>query len=60
VTWQLSLLEPEAPSGAAPVWDALNAEQRAVVVSLLVRLMAKQVGQHGEPAGGAEQENSRG
>ena len=43
VTQQLSLLETSTPIGTAPVWSALDAEQRALVVSVLVRLMAKSV-----------------
>jgi hypothetical protein len=60
VTWQLSLLELPMPSDAAPVWDALVAEERAAVVSVLVRLMAKQVAHDSEPGSAAEQEKSRG
>jgi hypothetical protein len=41
---QLSLLEAPMPAGAAPVWDALDTEQRALVVSMLVRLIARAVG----------------
>jgi hypothetical protein len=59
VTWQLSLLELPTPSGAAPVWDALVAEERAAVVSVLVRLMAKQVAHDSEPGSAPEQEKSR-
>jgi hypothetical protein len=48
VTEQLSLLETPAPVGSAAVWSALDAEQRALVMSVLVRLIAKAV----VPAGG--------
>lgn len=40
---QLSLLEAPQPAGAAPAWDVLDAEQRALVVSTLARLMARAV-----------------
>lgn len=53
---QLSLLEKPTPPGAAPVWNALDAEQRALVVSLLVRLTAKAVAALGE--GVADEENN--
>jgi hypothetical protein len=53
---QLSLLEPPAPAGAAPVWSALDTEQRALVVSMLVRLIAKVVVALGEPV--ADEERS--
>jgi hypothetical protein len=49
VTEQLSLLETPPPVGTAAVWRALDAEQRAFVVSVLVRLMAKAVALDGEP-----------
>jgi hypothetical protein len=49
VTAQLSLLETPPPVGTAPVWSALDAEQRALVVSVLVRLMARAVAHDGEP-----------
>lgn len=49
VTEQLSLLETSPPVGTAPVWSALDAEQRALVVSVLVRLMAKAVAHDGQP-----------
>jgi len=49
VTEQLSLLETPPPVGTAPVWSALDAEQRALVVSVLVRLMAKAVAHDGKP-----------
>jgi hypothetical protein len=40
---QLSLLEEPPPAGAAPVWQKLDEEQRAVVVRRLARLIAKAV-----------------
>ena len=40
---QLSLLETPLPAGGVPTWDVLDAEQRALVVSTLARLMAKAV-----------------
>lgn len=49
VTQQLSLLETPPPIGTAPVWSALDAEQRALVVSVLVRLMARAVAHDGKP-----------
>ena len=49
MTEQLSLLETPPPVGTAAVWSALDAEQRALVVSVLVRLMAKAVVLDGEP-----------
>jgi len=49
VTQQLSLLETPPPVGTAAVWSALDAEQRALVVSVLVRLMAKAVAHDGRP-----------
>jgi len=49
VTEQLSLLETPPPIGTAPVWSTLDAEQRALVVSVLVRLMAKAVAHDREP-----------
>jgi hypothetical protein len=42
VNEQLSLFEIPAP-GAAPVWDTLSAEERALVLSVLARLMARAV-----------------
>jgi hypothetical protein len=35
------LSAPVLPKGAAPVWDALDDEQRAAVVATLARLIAK-------------------
>lgn len=37
----LSFLRTPRPAGAAPVWDALDEEQRAEVVTMLARLIAK-------------------
>ena len=53
---QLSLLEVPPPTGAATVWNALGTEQRALVVSMLVRLIAKVVVALGEPV--ADEERS--
>jgi len=49
VTEQLRLLETPPPVGTAAVWSALDAEQRAFVVSVLDRLMAKAVAHGGKP-----------
>ena len=49
VTEQLSLLDTPPPVGTAAVWSALDAEQRAFVVSVLVRVMAQAVALDGEP-----------
>ena len=38
---QMSFLETPPPSGVAPVWTALDEEQRAIVVAALARLIAK-------------------
>lgn len=38
---QLSLFELPPPSEAAPVWETLDKEQRALIVTRLARLMAK-------------------
>jgi len=40
---QLSFLEAPVPEGAAPVWTALDEEQRAKVIAMLARLIAKTV-----------------
>lgn len=56
VTEQLSLIETPG-HGATPVWSTLDAEQRALVVSVLVRLMARAVAHLREAAAG--QENGR-
>jgi hypothetical protein len=48
-------LETPLPTGAAPAWDALDAEQRARVVSMLARLIARAAV---EPAGTADEEKS--
>lgn len=37
----LSFLRTPQPAGAAPVWDALDDEQRAEVLTTLIRLIAK-------------------
>ena len=38
---QLSLFEIAAPPGAAPVWTTLDEVQRAEVVNVLARVIAK-------------------
>lgn len=38
---QLSFLEAPVPDGAAPVWNALDDEQRAKVIAMLAQLIAK-------------------
>jgi len=38
---QMSFLETPPPAGVAPVWTALDEEQRALVVAALARLIAK-------------------
>jgi hypothetical protein len=38
---QLSFLEPPVPDGAAPARNALDDEQRAKVIAMLVQLIAK-------------------
>jgi hypothetical protein len=40
---QLSFLEAPVPVGAAPVWNALDEEQRAKVIAMLARLIAKTI-----------------
>ena len=37
----LSVLRTPTPAGAAPVWAALDEDQRAEVVATLARLIAK-------------------
>jgi hypothetical protein len=39
---QLTLFETSAPEGP-PVWDTLGAEERASIVSVLARLMARAI-----------------
>ena len=51
---QLSLFETPTRPGAAPVWSTLDVEQRALVVSTLVRLVAKAVAAPGEPVADEE------
>ena len=43
VTDQLTLFEAMPVADAAPVWSALTPEERAAVLSLLARLMARAV-----------------
>lgn len=52
---QLSLLETLLPAGTASAWDALDAEQRARIVLMLARLIARAAV---EPAGTADEEKS--
>ncbi len=40
---QLSFLEARVPVGAAPVWNVLDEEQRAKVIAMLARLIAKTI-----------------
>lgn len=40
---QLSLLELTEPKNPTPVWDLLDEEQRAEIVAMLARLMARAV-----------------
>ena len=56
MTEQLSLLETPG-QGAAAVWSTLNAEQRALVVSTLARLMAKAVAELCAPVAAAKRES---
>jgi len=44
---QLSFLEAPVPTGAAPVWGVLDEEQRAKVIAMLARLIAKTVAEAG-------------
>jgi hypothetical protein len=55
---QLSLLETPLPTGAVPAWDALDAEQQALVVSTLSRLIAKVAVAGHERADAADKEKS--
>jgi len=41
VPLQLSFLDKQPPDGAAPVWAALDDEQRTLVVAILARLIAR-------------------
>jgi hypothetical protein len=42
---QLSLLEAPIPEGVAPVWNALDDEQRAKAITMLAQLIAKTIAQ---------------
>ena len=56
-TEQLSLLEWPLPPGAARAWGALDAEQRARLVSMLARLMARTVVDERDPAADEEKKS---
>lgn len=43
MTEQLTLFDPMPAEDSAPVWSTLSVEERALVTSLLVRLMARAV-----------------
>jgi hypothetical protein len=57
---QLSLLETLLPAGAAPVWTALDVEQRALVVWTLARVMANTAVAQRESASAADEEQRHG
>jgi hypothetical protein len=57
---QLSLLEPLLPAGAAPVWTALDAEHRVLLVRTLARVMASAVVAQRELANAADEEQNHG
>jgi hypothetical protein len=40
---QLSLLQPEPPAGAVPVWETLQADRQQAIRALLARLMSQVV-----------------
>jgi hypothetical protein len=40
---QLSFLEAPIPGGTAPVWNALDDEQRAKAITMLAQLIAKTI-----------------
>ena len=40
---QLSFLEAPIPKGVAPVWNALDDEQRAKAITMLAQLIAKTI-----------------
>ena len=42
---QMILLEDPPPAGAAPVWNTLDEEQRAEIVTRLARLIAQALAQ---------------
>lgn len=46
---QMSFLEEPPPAGVAPVWAALDEQQRAEVVGTLARLIAKVVAGQSAP-----------
>ena len=45
---QLSLLALTEPQSPTPVWDLLDAKQRAEIVAMLARLMARSVARTSE------------
>lgn len=40
---QLSFLEAPVPDGTVPVWNVLDDEQRAKVITMLAQLIAKTI-----------------
>ena len=44
---QLSFLEAPGPNSAVPVWNALDHEQRAKVITMLAQLIAKTIADAG-------------
>jgi hypothetical protein len=57
---QLSLLDALLPAGAVPVWTALDAEHRALVVRTLARVMTSALVAQRESADIADEEQSHG
>ena len=57
---QMSFLETPASHGAAPVWAALDEAQRAAVVAVLARLIAKVAVAASAAAGADDQEKQDG
>jgi hypothetical protein len=54
----MTFLEIAAPPGAAPVWAALSEADRAEVVSVLARLIAKTAVAQSAPQGRTDEERS--
>jgi hypothetical protein len=46
---QLSFLETPPPNEAVPVWNALDEEQRAKILAMLARLIAKTISEPEQP-----------